>query len=183
MQILDLRQLLIWDNELTKTIMKKIIKRILICLLLIFVVIQFFRPEKNKTNGVSAHDITTKYTVPPDVQNILQTACYDCHSNNTVYPWYAEVQPVGWWLSGHIKDGKSSLNFSEFTEYKIRKQYRKLEEVNDLVKSGAMPLSSYTWIHTDAKLSDDQKLLISKWTATLMDQIKANNPPDSLIKR
>src|SRR5207249_4489476 len=112
----------------------------------------FFRPAKNKAEGMSPHDITTKYTVPDDVQKILQVACYDCHSNNTRYPWYAEVQPVAWWLDGHIKDGKHSLNFSEFAGYPIRRQYKTMDEVMDLVKAGTMPLASYTWIHTDARL-------------------------------
>lgn len=160
--------------------MKKIFKRLLQLLLVVFIVIQFFRPEKNTATGVSANDITTKYAVPQNVQQILKTSCYDCHSNNTVYPWYSNIQPVAWWLKNHIDEGKRELNFSEFASYRIGRQYRKLEEINDEVKEDKMPLSSYTLIHTDAKLSSEQKLAIANWVTALRDSIKAKYPEDSL---
>jgi len=163
--------------------LKKILKRIFQLLLLAFIIIQFFRPEKNKAEGISSKDISTRYPVPAQVQSILKTSCYDCHSNNTAYPWYAEIQPVAWWLNEHIQDGKKDLNFSEFTGYSIRRQYRKLEEVNDLVKNDAMPLNSYLWIHKEAKLDDQQKLVIANWVTTLRDSIKANYPADSLVRK
>ena len=161
----------------------KIYKRILILLLIIFIGIQFIRPTKNKSGKISANDISTKYPVPDSVQAILKVACNDCHSNNTRYPWYAEIQPVAWWLNGHIVDGKRGLNFSEFTSYRIRKQFRRLDDIDELVKKNAMPLSSYNLIHTYAKLTERQKLTIYNWTATLKDTIKANYPADSLIKK
>lgn len=163
--------------------MKRIFKRILIILLIIFVLIQFIRPEKNKSQGISPNDISTIYPVPDSIQSILKVACYDCHSNNTRYPWYAEIQPVGWWLNNHIVDGKKDLNFSEFTKYRIRKQYVKFEQIIKLVKGNAMPLASYTWIHKDAVLSDRQKHAIIEWCTSIRDSIKAHYPPDSLARR
>lgn len=151
--------------------------------MIIFIVIQFFRPQKNRSESISANDISTKYTVPDSIQHILKVACYDCHSNNTRYPWYAEIQPVGWWLNDHVVDGKKDLNFSEFTKYRIRKQYKKLEEINGLVKENEMPLASYTWIHRDAVLSSQQKLAIASWSNSIRDSIKANYPPDSLLRK
>ena len=112
--------------------MEKRSRKILLLFLALFIIIQFFRPVKNISEKVEAYHITTRYKVPDTVQQILKASCYDCHSNNTVYPWYAEVQPVAWWLNSHIEDGKRGLNFSEFMTYPIRRQYRKLEEVNDL---------------------------------------------------
>ena len=91
--------------------MKKFFKRSFQILLLAFIIIQFFRPAKNRSDVISANDITKKYAVPADVLNILQTSCYDCHSNNTKYPWYSYIQPVAWWLDSHIKNGKRGLNF------------------------------------------------------------------------
>src|SRR6187549_2563283 len=123
--------------------LKKILKRTFQILLLVFIIIQFIRPEKNKAEGISKNDISTLYPVPANVQSILKTSCYDCHSNNTVYPWYSKIQPFAWWLNNHIQDGKKDLNFSEFASYRIRKQYKKLEEINELVKEGEMPLDSY----------------------------------------
>lgn len=107
--------------------MKKIIRITLIALLVILIIIQFIRPAKN-TSGNMANDITTKYAVPDDVMHTLKTACYDCHSNHSEYPWYWNFQPVTWFMSGHIEDGKRELNFSNFTSYNVRKQYKKLEE-------------------------------------------------------
>lgn len=163
--------------------LKKILKRTFQILLLAFIVIQFFRPTKNKAEGISNNDITKIYAVPEDVQSILKTSCYDCHSNNTVYPWYAQVQPVAWWLNDHIQEGKKELNFSEFATYRLRRQYKKLEEINDQVKKGEMPLDSYLWIHKNASLSDGQKLTLANWVTATMDTLKANYPIDSLVRK
>ncbi|MEO6251844.1 MAG: heme-binding domain-containing protein [Ferruginibacter sp.] len=163
--------------------LKKILKRTFQILLLAFIVIQFIRPEKNKAAGISKNDISTTYPVPANVQSILKTSCYDCHSNNTVYPWYAKIQPVTWWLNNHIQDGKKDLNFSEFASYNIRRQYKKLEEINELVKENEMPLDSYLWIHKYAKLDDQQKLTLANWVTAVRDTIKASYPPDSLIRK
>lgn len=163
--------------------MKRVFKGILVVLLIIFVLIQFIRPEKNKSEGISPNDISTIYPVPDSIQSILKVACNDCHSNNTKYPWYAEIQPVTWWLNNHIVDGKKDLNFSEFAKYRIRRQYIKFEQIIELVKENAMPLASYTWIHKDAILSDREKQAIINWSESMRDSIKANYPPDSLIRR
>jgi hypothetical protein len=160
--------------------MKKFFKRFFLLLLLAFVVIQFFRPAKNIAVGASANDIAAKYAVPQDVQAVFKTSCYDCHSNNTSYPWYNNVQPVAWWLANHIKEGKDELNFSEFATYRIGRQYRKLEEINKQIDEGEMPLESYTLIHGNAKLSEEQKTSVANWVNALRDSIKAQYPEDSL---
>ena len=162
---------------------KKILKRTFQILLVAFIVIQFFRPTKNKAEAISNNDISKLYSMPQELGTILKTSCYDCHSNNTVYPWYAEIQPVGWWLNDHVKDAKKDLNFSEFAGYSIRRQYRKFEEINDLVKKGEMPLDSYLWIHKYAKLDDQQKLTIANWVTAIRDTMKATYPPDSLVRK
>jgi hypothetical protein len=160
--------------------MKKFFKRFFLLLLLVFIVLQFFRPAKNSSEGIGANDITKVYAVPKDVQNILKTSCYDCHSNNTAYPWYNNIQPVAWWLADHIKEGKRELNFSEFASYRIGRQYKKLEEINEQVKEAEMPLESYTLIHGDAKLNDQEKLALANWVETVRDSIEAQYPADSL---
>lgn len=161
--------------------MKKIIRFILIILLIALIIIQFIRPKENISEGISASDITAKYNVPDNVRHTLQIACYDCHSNNTRYPWYWKIQPVTWFMDGHIADAKRALNFSTFTSYNIGKQYKAFDKINKEVKSGDMPLTSYTLIHRDAILNDAQKLAIESWTATSRKQIEGNYPPDSLI--
>jgi hypothetical protein len=162
--------------------MKKNLKKLLLVLLVIFIIIQFFRPEKNISIAAATNDITALYAVPADVQQILKTSCYDCHSNNTVYPWYNNIQPVAWWLKNHVDEGKRELNFSEFATYRIGRQYRKLDEINKQVKEDEMPLGSYTLIHTNAKLNSEQKLAVANWVVALRDSIKAHYPADSLVR-
>ncbi len=161
----------------------KTFKRILVILLIVLILIQFFRPAQNRSASPSPADISTIYPVSANVNSVLEKACYDCHSNNTRYPWYANIQPVAWWLDDHIREGKHDLNFSEFASYRIGKQYRKLEEVVDLVKQGDMPLQSYTIVHIDAKLTREEKVLLTSWTDTLRNSIRQKYPPDSLIRK
>lgn len=158
----------------------KILKKVLIVLLVLFVAAQAFRPAKNNSNDTSK-DISKSYVVPENVKAILAKACNDCHSNNTKYPWYAEIQPVAWWLNDHIKDGKKHLNFNEFDGYRIARQYKKMEECIDEVKDGEMPMSSYTIIHKEAKLTDDEKQALFTWCEIVRDSIKARYPADSLV--
>jgi Haem-binding domain len=160
--------------------MKQFFKRLLLLLLLAFIIMQFFRPSKNSTGAAAVNHISKLYPVSDTVQAILKTACYDCHSNNTSYPWYNNIQPVAWWLANHINEGKKELNFDEFASYRIRRQYKKLEEINEQVKEGEMPLASYTLIHGDAKLTGEQKRVIANWVVAVRDSIKAHYPEDSL---
>lgn len=159
------------------------IKKILLILLVIFVIIQFFRPAKNISAQPMPNDIGMLYPVPQNVQTILNKACNDCHSNNTNYPWYAEVQPVAWWLNDHIQEGRGEFNFNEFKSYSLRKQYHKLEELVDQVKKDEMPLDSYTFIHTDAKLNTAEKKQLTGWATSIMDTMKATYPADSLLRK
>lgn len=163
--------------------MKRVLKTTALVLLAALIVIQFFRPAKNKQEGIAANHISNKYPIPDDVNIILQKACNDCHTNNTRYPWYSNVQPVAWWLDEHIKDGKKELNFSEFNGYPLRKQYHKLEEVIDEVKEGKMPLNSYTWIHKDAILTQEEKVKITDWVSLVRKEMEANYPMDSLVRK
>ena len=163
--------------------LKKIFKRTFQILLMIFIIIQFIRPAKNKSDGISKNDISKIYPVPENVQTILKTSCYDCHSNNTIYPWYANIQPVAWWLDDHIQEGKKELNFSEFASYRIGRQYRKLDEINKEIKEDEMPFDNYLWIHKYAKLDKQQKLTLANWVISVRDSIKANYPTDSLVRK
>lgn len=161
----------------------KTFKRILLILLVVLIVIQFFKPKRNLSDQLSPNDISLHYNVPADVKSILAKACNDCHSNNTKYPWYANIQPVAWWLDGHIKDGKRGLNFSEFYTYRINKQYRRMQGIADLVKKDEMPLGSYTIIHKDAILNNGEKTALIAWAQYVRDTIQAHYPADSLVKK
>ena len=140
------------------------IKIVFLILLVVFVLIQFIRPAKNQsTSQELTTDITGIYAVPNDVQTILKNACYDCHSNNTQYPWYVNIQPVGWFMAGHIKNGKKELNFNEYGTYSSKRQRNKLKRMKEQIEENKMPLSSYTLIHREARLTANQKEQITRW--------------------
>lgn len=156
------------------------IKKILLLLLIAFVVIQFIHPARNRSEGQQPNYIGNVHAIPEDVKSILAKACNDCHSNNTRYPWYSKIQPVDWWLTDHVNDGKSELNFDEYTHRSLRFQYHKLEEVVEQVEKDEMPLESYTWIHSDAKLSPDEKATLINWAKARMQDMEGKYPIDSL---
>lgn len=156
-----------------------LLKKVGLGTILLLIIIQVFRPTLNLSNDLT-NDISTKFNVPDSVQQILKTSCYDCHSNKTVYPWYTNIQPVGWWLQHHVNEGKEELNFSEFATYRVFRQYHKMEETLELLEKDEMPLASYTVIHTNAKLNPAQKQLLSAWASAVRDTIKASYPADSL---
>jgi Haem-binding domain len=162
---------------------KKIFKRTMLVLLAALVIIQFFHPKRNKADGPQNNYIGNTYNVPADVKIILAKACNDCHSNNTVYPWYTNIQPVHWFLDNHIRNGKNHLNFDEYTSRNLRFQYNKMGDLKDEVKDGGMPLNSYTWIHKDARLSEAEKTSLMNWADAIMDTLKAKYPLDSLIRK
>ena len=151
-----------------------VIKKIVFGLLVLFVGAQFIRPEKNQSLAPDSNDLSAKRPVPANVQTLLHRACYDCHSNTTKYPWYAEIQPVGWWLAKHVNDGKRHLNFSEFGTYTLKRSITKLEEISDDVSQRAMPLPSYTWGHSEARLTPEEIKLLTDWADNLHDEIAPN---------
>lgn len=157
------------------------LRKILIIFLIAFIVIQFFRPEKNISTVPSDKDIATVYVTPENVQQILARSCYDCHSNNTKYPWYAEVQPLAWYLDDHIREGKDELNFSEFANYSVARQFKKMKECIQELKEDKMPMKSYTLLHSDAKLSDADKQVITDWCEAIRKTLSERYPPDSLV--
>jgi hypothetical protein len=160
--------------------MKKYLRPVILGLLVLLLLAQFIRPAKNLSN-IQTHHVSTKYTTSDSVKHILKVACEDCHSNYTHYPWYAEVQPIASWLANHVEAGNSELNFSEFTTRRIAVQNHKFEEIIEMTEEGKMPLGSYTWVHRDAILTEQQKAQLIAWAKTNMDTLRAQYPADSLI--
>jgi hypothetical protein len=160
------------------------LKKIAISVFAILLIIQFFRPERNLTNDLS-YDVSTKYKVPEEVAGILKVACNDCHSNKTEYPWYANIQPVTWWLNDHVVNGKKHLNFSDLTRLPIAVQNHKFEEVIEVIEENEMPLESYTYLglHKGANLSQEQKEVLIDWAREQMTYLKATYPSDSLVMK
>lgn len=149
-----------------------LMKKIGLAVLLLLIGIQFIQPGRNSSGQVPATDISNTIFIPGDVKSLLQTACNDCHSNNTNYPWYANVQPMGWLLANHIKDGKAALNFSEFGGYSQRRQMSKMKSIASQVKDDEMPLAAYTMLHKNARLTKEQKALIIDWAMETKDSLE-----------
>ena len=154
-------------------------KKLIIIIGSLFLILQLFPISKNQSKEYSK-DISTIEKITPDVKNILQSSCYDCHSNNSNYPIYASIQPIAWWLQHHIDEGKEELNFSEFAGYSPRRRFHKLEEIKEQIVENEMPLYSYTIVHTQAKLSEQQKSILINWVNSTMAKMKADYHPDSL---
>ncbi|HEX7366015.1 MAG TPA: heme-binding domain-containing protein [Pelobium sp.] len=151
------------------------VKKVLIAVAVVLLVIQFFHPQKNISQGLQPNAISTKYTVPDSVNQLLSVACKDCHSNNTRYPWYEKIQPVSWWLASHVNDGKKHFNLDEFTAYTLKRQDHKLEELIESQEDHWMPLSSYTFLHADARLSDKQRKMLIDWANETRKVIQADS--------
>lgn len=148
-------------------------KKILLVIFFAFIAIQFIRPGRNESSEVLPADISKLVIVPDSVQLILKNACYDCHSNNTHYPWYMNIQPMSWLMSHHIKQGKSVLNFSEFGNYSSRRQVSKLKGIENSIKDDIMPLSSYRLMHKNANLNKNENELIINWVQQIKDSLSA----------
>lgn len=139
------------------------LKKIALALLVLFIIAQFFGPEKN-TGDLSTVTAFVNETKPnAEIDAILKNACYDCHSDHTRYPWYNNITPVNFWMNGHVEEGKEHLNFSKWSAYSLKKKDHKMEEVIETVEEHEMPLNSYTWTHGDAKLTDVQREAVIAW--------------------
>ncbi|MDP5105296.1 MAG: heme-binding domain-containing protein [Polaribacter sp.] len=156
----------------------KIVKNIALILLAVFVIAQFFSPEKNEGDIASVDAFLAETNPPENVKKILVESCYDCHSNVTKYPWYNTITPVNFWLADHVKDGKKHLNFSDWSAYSLKKKEHKMDELYEEVEKGEMPLDSYTWTHTEANLSPEQIEELVAWgksvQAKYQQQLNAN---------
>lgn len=151
----------------------KISSKILLIIIGAFILLQFVRPARN-IGELPVNGDTLAIQTPSDVNTILQTACYDCHSNHTNYPWYTNIQPIGLWMQHHVEEGKDELNFSVFNTYSAKRKKHKLKEIIEEVEGHEMPLSSYTIIHKEAELSVEQILTLTQWAT---DEMKKMTEP------
>ena len=136
------------------------------------IVIQFFPITLNESDTVPQSDFMKVNQVPATIKNRLQVSCYDCHSNNTNYPWYSKIQPAAWFLEDHIQEGKDELNFNEWATYSDRRKNSKLRSIISQIEEDKMPLDSYILIHRDAILSDEDKRMIIDYMTALKDSLE-----------
>jgi hypothetical protein len=141
-------------------------KKILFILLGLVLVIQLIRPDTSTPAVDPAQDFMQVLQPPTEVATMLKTACYDCHSYETRYPWYNQIVPVSWWLANHVREGREHLNFNTFAAIAPGDQAKVLEEAVEEIQKGKMPMDSYTWTHADARLSAEQKNVLVAWLNT-----------------
>ena len=148
-------------------------KKLLLFLLVVFVIIQFFRPEKNIHAGEEAvkNHISKAIAVPDEVGKILKTSCYDCHSNQSVWPWYSHLAPISWLIQHDVDEGRHELNFSEWDT-----PQREAGEAAKTVQKGEMPLWIYSLIHPHARLSSSERASLIRGLDATMGQSGERRP-------
>lgn len=156
----------------------KIIKKILLLLLAVFAIAQFFGPDKNEGDLASLDRFYTETNTPENIKIILNESCNDCHSDVSRYPWYNNITPVNYWMAEHINDGKKHFNISNWSTYSVKKKDHKLEELIEMVEEKEMPLPSYTWTHTEAKLTDAQIKSVVDWAKQLRSKYTLELKPE-----
>lgn len=150
--------------------MKKGVK-IIIVIVVVLGLMQIFRAKKNFTQAEPVHDIATKYDVPMNILMNLYDGCYNCHSNYTKYPWYDNIQPVGWWMAYHVNGAKRHLNFSEFATLSPQQAAKKFHAIYKVMNKKSMPIASYLWMHPEARLTPSQYKDVAAWAQQMQQKI------------
>lgn len=143
----------------------------IVVIAVLIILLQFIRPERNISSIKTSGSFDSLLHPPDTVAHLLQAACADCHSNNTRYPSYASIQPLGWWLNEHIVKGKAALNLDEFSNYSARRRISKLKMMEEQLRTEKMPLRVYTWLHPMARLSNPDMALLTLWLNATIDSL------------
>lgn len=143
-------------------------KKILLAIIAFLIIAQFFRIDKTNPPVIAANDILNHAQAPAHIQSMMKAACYDCHSNETKYPWYMDIAPISWWTKNHVNNGRGSLNFSEWVTYTEKKKKHKLEESALKVRKKWMPITSYLIAHPEAKISEEEREQLAKWFESII---------------
>ena len=139
------------------------IKKIGIIVVVLLVVIQLIPNDLPEVITENPNDLISTNEIPKEVSQIIKTSCYDCHSNETVYPWYSYVAPVSFLVGDHVVEGREELNFSEWNTMTTKRKLHKLEEIGEEVEEGEMPMIMYPITHPEASLSESDRELLINW--------------------
>ncbi len=151
--------------------MKKPLKIILLSITLVFIIVQFIPNELPENTQDTSKDLINSEQPSDEVKTILKKACYDCHSNQSVYPWYSYVAPFSWLVAKDVREGREELNFSDWSDQSKRRKIKIMNEMAEEIEAGKMPLDVYTIIHRDAILTDKEIEEITAWTKSVSDEI------------
>lgn len=145
-------------------------KKISLSLVILFLLIQSIRIDKTTQPVDDKKDFISLVVPNQEVASILKTSCYDCHSNQPIYPWYSNIAPVSWWIKNHINEGSHHLNFSVWGDYSDKRKHHKLEECIEMIEEDEVPMSSYNLMHKNAALSDAQKVQLVEFFKALKNE-------------
>ena len=145
------------------------IKRVFLVLIIVCIGFQFIPIHTNNVQIIENQTFDSLYETPKNIIRLLENGCYDCHSNQTNYPWYSKVQPFSFFMSKHVNDGKRELNFSEFVKYTERRRQSKLRSIINQLEENEMPPFEYKVFHSDAYFSESEKKKLIRWFRKLID--------------
>jgi hypothetical protein len=157
----------------------KLVKRVVIGVVMLFIVIQAIRPAKTNPTIDETKTVQVNTKMSSEISAILERACYDCHSSKTKWPWYSQIAPVSWFLVSDVNDGRKDMSFSNWASYDAKKAARKLQEIGEKVEKGEMPLKSYLLLHPAAKLSESDKRALCDWAKQESERILASQATGS----
>jgi hypothetical protein len=162
--------------------MKKIFRWTAISFAILFTGLQFVRPAKTNPAIDQTRTLEQQIQMSEEVRSTLKRACYDCHSNETRWPWYSQVAPVSWFVIDHVNHGRSHLNFSDWLHYDKSAQSNNLRLIEATVKADTMPMSSYLLVHNEAKLSPDDKIIIIDWAKAERQRLMSKIPGNQTLQ-
>ncbi len=156
---------------------RRLLSRVGLIAVLLFAAIQLYRPDRSNPPFDPAQALETGGRAPADVTAILERSCYDCHSSRTRWPWYSNIAPMSWLIADDVSEARKKMDFSRWTTYPPKLMSRKLTGINDEVMKGDMPLKQYLMLHSDAKLTDSDKMVLGDWATAEADRVLAPPPP------
>jgi hypothetical protein len=145
----------------------KFLRILFILLIAAFVVMQFFGIDRNNPEFDQETDFLTIENPPAEMEKIITSSCYDCHSNQTVWPWYSYIAPASWLIEDHVIEGRDNLNFSDWGTYELEDRAYIIEEMIEEIEEGEMPFPGYDKMHPDAKLTEEQKQALFTWLRSI----------------
>ncbi|HEX3890123.1 MAG TPA: heme-binding domain-containing protein [Verrucomicrobiae bacterium] len=151
--------------------MKKTLKWILVALVVAFICLQLTNPAR--TNAPVVNDLMATNPPPPEIAAMLHAACYDCHSNETRWPWYSHVAPISRLIVNDVNDGRADLNFSDWPANDPKRVAKRLEDMSEKIGYDEMPPKKYSMIHADARLTDGQRKELTDWLDSEAARLKS----------
>ena len=154
--------------------MMKIFKWTGLAIAVVFVGMQFFRPDRTNPPTDETRTLYARLSVPDDIKSILDRSCMDCHSNTTRWPWYSNVAPASWIVAHDVNEAREHLNLSDFAQYRSLRAVGKLDMMCENMQDGFMPLPKYLTLHPDARLTREEINRFCDWVESVRDSLASD---------